>query len=413
MMGDARAKPLLITREDELAKAARRLARSPRVAFDLESNGMHAYRAVACIIQLACDDEIIIVDGLATSLEPLGELLCSPDTEKIVHDVSFDARILAESGVRLANVRDTSIAARMLTRPATGLAALLQSELGVHIDKKMQQHDWSERPLTTAMLAYLSGDVVSLSALADRLFTEVAERGIADEVEEETRYRLGQATTAAGTEDARPPYVRLKGIDKVPAVELPILRHLAQIREELSRELNVPPYKVIGPDVLFEIARKKPETLDQLGTIRGAMGGRRARSIANELLDAVAAGLEDGAIPDQERVWFEKPRIPGAVLRARRAREQRLTRWRKEEAKRRGVDEQAILPGHCLQGLADIGDPPSLDAISRVPGIGAFRVARDGEALLDALSGAANADPASERSIESSAETEREPEAGS
>jgi ribonuclease D len=384
MAEDARARPVLITREDELERAAERLARSPRVAFDLESNGMHAYRATACIIQLECEGEIYIVDSLATSLAPLGALLASPDTEKIVHDVAFDARILAEAGVFLANARDTSLAARMLTRPATGLASLLESELGVHIDKKMQQHDWGERPLTAAMVTYLAGDVVHLSELADRLFAEVRERGIADEVEEETRYRLAQAINGAGVVDARPPYVRLKGIDKVAPAELPILRHLANIREQLAAELDVPPYKVLAPDVLFEIARAKPENLDALAKIRGAMGGRRARSIADVLLDAVAAGLEDGAIPDEDRVWFEKPRMPGAVLRARRAREQRLSKWRKEEAKARGVDEQVILPGHCLQDLADL-DEPTLDAVAAIPGIGAFRVARHGEALVAAL----------------------------
>ncbi|HSO36011.1 MAG TPA: HRDC domain-containing protein [Labilithrix sp.] len=384
MTDDARSKPLLITREDELAEVAHRLARSPRVAFDLESNGMHAYRATACIIQLACDGEVIVVDSLATSLAPLGELLSSPHTEKIVHDVAFDARILAEAGVRLANARDTSIAARMLTRPATGLAALLESELGVHIDKKMQQHDWAERPLTAAMVTYLAGDVLHLSALADRLFGEVVERGIADEVEEETRYRLGQAIGAANAVDPRPPYVRLKGIDRVPPDELPILRHLANIRERLSAELDVPPYKVLGPDVLFAIAKAKPASLDELARIRGATGGRRARSIANDLLDAVTVGIEDGTIPDEDRVWFEKPRIPGTVVRARRAREQRLTKWRKDEAKRRGVDEQVVLPGHCLQGLADL-EEPTLQAIADVPGIGAFRAERDGAALVAVL----------------------------
>ena len=384
MTGDSRIQPLLITREDELTKAAERLSRSPRVAFDLESNGMHAYRATACIIQLGCEGEVIVVDALATSLAPLGDLLSSPHTEKIVHDVAFDARILAEAGVHLANARDTSIAARMLTRPATGLAALLESELGVHIDKKMQQHDWAERPLTAAMVTYLAGDVLHLSALADRLFGEVAERGIAAEVEEETRYRLGQAIAAAGTEEPRPAYVRLKGIDRVPQAELPILRHLANIREQLSRELNVPPYKVLGPDVLFAIAKAKPSNLDELANIRGAMGGRRARSIANDMLDAVTVGIEDGAIPDEDRIWFEKPRIPSGVLRARRAREQRLSKWRKDEAKRRGLDEQVILPGHCLQGLADLEDI-TLEAIAQVPGIGAFRAERDGPALIAAL----------------------------
>lgn len=394
MTEDERDEAVLITREEELSRVARRLAKSSRVAFDLESNGMHAYRATACIIQLECEGEIYIIDSMATSLAPLGDLLASSETEKIVHDVAFDARILAEAGVTLANARDTSLAARMLARPATGLASLLESELGVRIDKKMQQHDWGQRPLTAAMVEYLASDVVHLSSLADRLFGEVAEHGIGAEVEEETRYRLAQAIAGADVVDPRPPYVRLKGIDRVPTSELPILRHLASIRELLARELDVPPYKILGPDVLFEIARRKPETLEELAKIRGAMGGRRARSIANDLLDAVAAGVEDEVIPDEDSAWFDKPRTPGASSRARRAREQRLTRWRKEEAKKRGVDEQVVLPGHCLQDLADI-DEPTVEAVARVPGIGAFRVARDGEALVATLSPpAALAEPA-------------------
>jgi len=377
----------LVTREDELERAAEQLSTSPRVALDLESNGMFAYRAVACVIQIAAGEAVVIVDGLATSLAPLGELLASEKTEKVVHDVAFDARILAEAGVRLANVRDTAVAARMLGRSATGLAALLASELGVAIDKKMQHHDWSERPLDRAALEYLAGDVVHLSALADRLFGEVGERGIGREVEEETRYRLAQAILAAATPDARPPYVRLKGVERAPKGDLPILRHLAELRERHARDLGVPPYKVLAPDVLFAIAAAKPEDMTALERIRGATSGRRARAMAAEVLDAVACGVEDGAIPDEDRVWFDKPRLPGAVLRARRAREQRLTQWRRAEAKLRGVDEQAVLPGHCLQDLADL-EEPSLDAIASVPGIGAFRVARDGSALLSALEGA-------------------------
>ncbi|MDB4945320.1 MAG: Ribonuclease [Labilithrix sp.] len=374
----------LITREDDLAAAAERLQGERRIAFDLESNGMHAYRAEACIIQLGAGDDVYVIDGMATPLTPLRALLASPDTEKIVHDVAFDARILAEAGVELANARDTSIAARMLSRPATGLASLLESELGVRIDKKLQQHDWGQRPLTPPMVEYLAGDVLHLSALADRLFGEVRERGIADEVEEETRYRLGQAIAAASAEDPRPAYVRLKGVDKVPELELAILRHLANIREITARELNVPPYKVIGPDLLFAIAHEKPSSMEELSRIRGATSGHRARSIANDLLDAVTVGIEDGAIPEEDRHWFEKPRLPGSIARARRAREQRLTRWRKEEAKVRGVDEQAILPGHCLQDLADV-DPVTLEGVSRVPGLGRFRAERYGAALVAAL----------------------------
>lgn len=382
----------LVNDEAGLAAVAARFGRAARVALDIESNGLFAYRAKLCTVQLAIappdgPPEVAIVDPLTTPLAALGPLLASASVPKIVHDVSFDARILAEAGLTLANVLDTSIAARMLGRPATGLASLLASELGVVVDKKMQQHDWASRPLDRAALAYLANDVVHLDALAAKIWTDVAARDIADAIAEETRYRLQQAIASAGTEDPRPAYIRLKGIDKVPADELAILRGLAEIREEKARELDVPPYKVLAPDVLFAIARAKPKTQADLARIRGAMQGRRARSLAAGCLLAVAQGLSpQGAPPPEELALLVRPRLPASVAKERRAREQRLTKWRKHQAGLRAIDEQVVLPGHCLQDLADLRDL-TLEAIAAVPGIGAFRVARDGEAFLRTLAG--------------------------
>lgn len=380
-----RTPALLVTREDELRAVVARLARASRVAVDIESNGLFKYRATLCTMQLATSDEVVVVDTLATPLAPLAELLGPAGPRKIVHDVAFDARILAEANLVLANVLDTSLAARMLGRTATGLASLLASELGIAMDKKLQHHDWTERPIKSEQLRYLADDVVHLEALAAKLWNEVEERGIAGAVEEETRYRLSQATAGAGTVDPRPPYIRLKGIDRVPKEELPILRRLAELRENKAKKLDVPPYKVMGPDVLFAIAKLKPKTMADLGRIKGATSGHRARSLAPAMLEAVAAGIADGGIPDEERAMLERPRLPGTVIKARRGREGRLTSWRKAEAKRRGVDEQVVLPGHCLQDLADLPDGATLDAIAAVPGIGAFRVERDGAAIQAAL----------------------------
>jgi ribonuclease D len=380
------AKPdiFLVANEDTLRTVARRLEEEPRVALDIESNGMHAYKATLCVLQLAAKGSVVIVDPLATKLDALGPLLASEKTTKLVHDVSFDARILAEAGLTLANVMDTSVAARMLARSATGLGSLLSSELGIDVDKKMQHHDWAQRPLDRAALTYLGNDVVHLDALADRLFAEVESRGIAAEVDEETRYRLAQSIAAAGSEDPRPPYVRLKGIDKLPEADLAVLRHIALVREQKAAALDVPPYKVLAPDVLLAIANAKPRTAADLARIKGATQGRRAASLEGELLRAVAAGLDDPHVPESDRVHLERPRLPGSLARQRRAREQRLSKWRREEAHRRGVDEQVVLPGHCLQDLADL-DEPTLEDIAKVPGLGAFRIERDGAALVAAL----------------------------
>jgi hypothetical protein len=50
------------------------------------------------------------------------------------------------------------------------------------------------------------------------------------------------------------------------------------------------------------------------------------------------------------------------------------------------VDQQVVLPGHCLKEAAE-NQPAGLDELARIPGIGAFRVERDGEAILRTLRG--------------------------
>jgi ribonuclease D len=395
MPKDGTPEIFLVTSEETLRAVASRLGQEPRIAIDIESNGMHAYKAGLCVVQIAARGSVIVIDPLATPLGALGPLLASERTEKILHDVSFDARILGEAGIPLANIRDTAVAARMLGRSATGLASLLSAELGIELDKKLQHHDWAQRPLDRAAISYLGNDVVHLEALADRLFAEVEARGIAAEVDEETRHRLAQATAAAGVEDPRPPYLRLKGIEKVAAADLPILRRIAQIREDKARALDVPPYKVLAPDVLLAIAAARPQSNADLARVRGATQGRRAQSMAREILEAVRAGLEDEGIPESDRALLHKPRMPASVARIRRAREQRLMKWRRDEAQKRGVDEQVVLPGHCLQDLAGL-EAPSIDEIAAVPGIGAFRVERDGEALAAALKAPASAEPGPE-----------------
>src|SRR5207247_490236 len=80
---------------------------------------------------------------------------------------------------------------------ATGLAAMLASELGVAVTKRYQQHDWSLRPLTPEQIGYLAGDVAHLIALDARLAERTAALGIADEAADECAYKLATA--------ARPP----------------------------------------------------------------------------------------------------------------------------------------------------------------------------------------------------------------
>ena len=118
----------LIEAAEPLQALTRELADHEAIAFDLEGDGLYRYRSQLCAVQLATrDGDIRLIDTLAiTDRSPLNAVLGPKGPRKTVHDVSFDARLLAENGVELGNVFDTSVSARFLDEPKGGLAALLE-----------------------------------------------------------------------------------------------------------------------------------------------------------------------------------------------------------------------------------------------------------------------------------------------
>lgn len=389
MSGPPRPRVTIATRAEQLAGVAERCARAEAIAVDVEANGLHAFRPRLCTVQLAWpegdDVHVAIVDALALRVDTLAPAFGERGPVKVLHDLTYDARLLAESGAPLARVRDTSVAARLLGFKATGLAAVALSELGVVLEKRFQQHDWSRRPLEAEHLAYLAGDVAHLLAIDAQLAARAAAQDIADEIAEECAHKL--ASALAPPRDARPAYARIKGAPALDRVGRAVLRRLVEARDRIADSLDVPAFKVVGNDLLLELARLRPTSEPALRSLRVSGIGAAARH-ATALVGAIRRGLEDGDVPEEDRAAFERPRVDRAAIALRRARETQLSAWRRDEARRRGVDEQAVLPGHCAQELVqlfvacDAADPDLAARIAAIPGLGAKRFARYEAALL-------------------------------
>lgn len=383
----------LIDREDDVGSLVERLSSSELLPLDVESNGLHAYRPILCTMQIAIVgggvvEEVVVLDTISlgdAALVPLREVLGPQGPRKILHDLAFDARILGAHGIALGNVIDTSVAARFLGLTSTGLSTLVELKLGTKLSKEHQHHDWAARPLGAEHLRYLHDDVVYLPELARVLIEEATARDVMPEIEAETEYRIGTALESLEDVDPRPPYVRIKGSAALDPLSLAVLRRVAAVREEASERWNQPPFKVVSNEVLIGLARKRPADPSDIRRIRGLDRGR-ASSLVTPLRNAIAEGVRDGDVPPEERAQFftEAVRPERAVLDARRTREQRISGWRKKTAKGRTLDDQVVLPGHCLQDIVD-REPRTLEELARIPGIGARRVERDGAAILEAL----------------------------
>ena len=106
---------------------------------------------LVCVLQVAWYEgrqlNCAVIDPFSVDIGLLAPALAADGPIKVLHDLTFDVRMLQQLGLDVGNVRDTSVAARFLGAPATGLAALVKSRFDVELGKKLQDHDWSERPL--------------------------------------------------------------------------------------------------------------------------------------------------------------------------------------------------------------------------------------------------------------------------
>jgi ribonuclease D len=363
----------LVTTAADVEVLRRRLGAVDVIALDAEANGLHAYRPRLCVLQLAWRHqgavEFAIVDPLAVDPAPLAPVLGAGGPLKVLHDLNFDARLLQDAGIVLGHVRDTAVAARFLGEQATGLKTLCGKRLGITISKGLQDHDWASRPFTDEQLGYLAGDVVHLLALDAALDEEAVGRDVAEEIAEECRYKL-----ACSLEPLKPrasPWARLDGWSRLQASQRAVLVALWGVRERLAESVDVPPFRVAPSALLLEIARRQPRTEAEL---RRA-GGARALRHAKEWLAAVARGLEPGAGAPAPVERVSRPPEENARRKHLRG---TLLRWRSDEARRREVDPQVVLPGHCADALLDVLSRCDADAaaVAAIGGLGARRVER-------------------------------------
>jgi len=358
-------------------RIAREISACERVGVDIEGNGLFVYRARICTVQLAWqgDDGIhaAVIDALAVDPRVLKPLLESARPIKVIHDIAYDARMLHRAGVTLRQVHDTALTATFLGRRSTGLSALLQSELGISVDKGMQLSDWTRRPLDSEALAYLSADVEHLLALDDRLWSEACAAGIDGEVTTETEHRLRSA--AEPERVASPAFVRIRGLERLDDPGRAVLMRAAQAREQLAQERDVPPFRVTSDAKLLAMAKSRPCTDEQVRALIGSDDG-----VVQAMLAAVREGVEAGKLDAQSEALLARPPFDRAAVDTRKRREKRLTSWREAEAKRRGVHEQVVLPGHCLRRLAE-GDALTEERIAALEGMGQARAARYAAAL--------------------------------
>ena len=266
-------------------------------AWDTEFIQDRTYWPRLCLVQVAVRDTVALVDPIAlTDLAPLWDLVSDPQVQGVVHagvqdfQIAFDA-----TGRPPRRVFDTQIAASFAGHgDSISYAGLLARELGVRLAKRETMTDWSRRPLSDAQIDYALDDVRHLLPVRDRLVEHLRELGRLDWIEEEHR-PLESAETFR--RDPRRAWERLSRRKSLDRRALAVLREVAAWREETAAARDVPRNRILGDELLVEIAKRAPKSRDGLGAIR-SLHERALAQYGDEIVARVARGL---ALPPHER----------------------------------------------------------------------------------------------------------------
>lgn len=284
------------------------LGQVERFALDTEFVGERTYLPALELIQVATPAQTALIDCRAVpSLEPFFKVLADPGIEKILHAGQQDLELFHSlTGRAPAPIIDTQVAAAMAAYGAqVGYAQLVERLLGVTVEKSETLTDWSRRPLTKAQLAYAVDDVRHLLPAYEKLRAKLTGLQRWEWLREECR-RLERSVRSLPVEPADA-WLRVRGRGALRAKGLVVLRELAAWREEFARERNKPRASVARDEVLVEIARKAPTTLEALRGLR-AVRSRELERHAGDVLQRIAGALET---PRDE--WPQPPVLQAAA----------------------------------------------------------------------------------------------------
>ena len=348
------------------------------IALDTEGASFHRFIDRIYLLQITTRERSAIIDPLPIAPpHRLGAILEDPEVEIVFHDADYDIRLLHQDyGWQVNNIFDTRIAAQLLGMKSFGLAALLEQFFGVKLDKKHQRADWSLRPLTPGMLEYAAQDTRFLLDLRDELRTRLEKLRRLSWAEEEFERLEG---TRWDEDDGSQTFLRIKGARDLNRRELALLREMVTWRDAVARDIDRATFRVMGNEVLLEIARTAPSTARQLSTIKGMPRGVLERGGA-EMLAAVRRGLD---VPDAEL-----PRFPRAAKWDRDAdfdqRVARLKTVRDAMATLLSMDPGFLCSRERLEGIAR-KSPKKVGELEDVPGLRKWQIEQMGEHFISAL----------------------------
>lgn len=380
---------VIATPEALAAYVAKVAAGSGPVGLDAERASGYRYSQRAYLVQVRREGAgTALIDPIALpDLSSLDEAI--GDAEWILHAATQDLVCLAEVGLHPRALFDTELAGRLLNLPRVGLATLVESLLGSSLAKEHSAVDWSTRPLPEPWLEYAALDVEVLVELRDVMDERLVAAGKREWAAEEFEALLSFTGPAPRTD----PWRRTSGIHRARGRRaLGVVRDLWLARDEIARERDITPSRVLPDAAILEIAQTLPADAQAMRGLKSLQrrGPRRFLARWQQVVDDVLR-LDDADLPAASpradgppppRTWTDKN--PAAAERLGAVREV-MTALATEH----DLPSENLLTPHLVRELA--WSPPSpIDAATvadtlLAAGARRWQVGIVAEPLADAL----------------------------
>jgi len=257
-----------IDKPEQLPELCNKIQQAPWIALDTEFLREKTYYPIFCLLQIATPDWVVCVDPIALSdLSELFSVINDPKIVKVLHSCRQDLEIFYQiTGEVTYPVFDTQIAAPLLGfQENPGYAMLVSNFLNVNLSKAHTRTDWSVRPLSQDQIQYAADDVIYLCKIYTKMCEQLAELDRLDWLDKDFEALKNKELYQISPINA---WLKVKGRKRLTGKQLSIVQVLTEWRERTAQAENRPKNWLVRDDLMLELAKLQPSTVEELAKIR-------------------------------------------------------------------------------------------------------------------------------------------------
>tara|TARA_R110000744_G_scaffold258649_1_gene373931 strand:- start:14379 stop:15536 length:1158 start_codon:yes stop_codon:yes gene_type:complete len=299
-----------ITTDEALNAYCAQLAKAQAIAVDTEFVRTRTLYPQLGLIQIYDGLQIALIDPLEINdFSALKDILTDGNIVKVLHSCSEDIEtFICALNIVPSPIFDSQFAAAITGMgPSLGYAKLVETMLGVQVDKGESRTDWLARPLSPEQCQYAAYDVLYLfqlyPALRDRTIAQDRQAWVFAEMDNLVRKKQSQISYDLL-------YLNIKNNWHVTGKSLYVLQQLTAWRAKEAQQRDLALNFVVREANLLEVAKNLPTSRNALHQIAG-LTPQEIRINGQAMLDIVEAAqrVDESEYPQAVERLVDFPRF--------------------------------------------------------------------------------------------------------